>query len=496
MSAMDMGLGVVDAAEAPVTDSSAVDTSTVDTTDVTTDNTDSSTQVDGVDNTESTEGQETETHKADGTERTPEERAQWTADQQSKNANPTPQSIRQALKSLKESNPDNPAISKAVKELHGSFERWNATKTLIGGNGSPNILKDFLGEVGVPTLVEAREAFANTAIFREAVAASDALLYGADKTLCQNVLDDMKSANAEANYPKVVGNFLDHLKNVNEAGYYEQMKPHLLSAYDAVGLADVTNQLWNALNANDTEVAKGLVKSIARHYNELRNETSETAKISKERQAWESEKSEAAKSESAKATVAWENSVATEADQYNNTALGKEFATYLRQPFFKDFPRESKIALGNQIKANLYATLKADKAYQAQMTSLWKVGNNPVNNKKIQDYHKSRLDSVAKAVVDKTIAQYYPAWAKGGSAAGRVAAVAQKKEMNAKISAQSVTSGKPVYVASKPANLVREPITVAGREFSAEDLRTLLVAGKGYVKTGDGKGYRYISWRK
>jgi hypothetical protein len=71
-----------------------------------------------------------------------------------------------------------------------------------------------------------------------------------------------------------------------------------------------------------------------------------------------------------------------------------------------------------------------------------------------------------------------------------------KKDTAAAEATKSVASGKPIYVAARPENLVREPIKVGSKEYSASDLVTLQIMGRGFVKTPDGKGFKFITWRK
>ena len=79
----------------------------------------------------------------------------------------------------------------------------------------------------------------------------------------------------------------------------------------------------------------------------------------------------------------------------------------------------------------------------------------------------------------------YPDHAKGGSAAGRVAAANQKKEAVVKADAAAVSTGQPQYVAVKPKNLNRE----------MDPKQLLEIAGKGYIPNGKG-GWRLVTWRK
>jgi hypothetical protein len=163
-------------------------------------------------------------------------------------------------------------------------------------------------------------------------------------------------------------------------------------------------------------------------------------------------------------------------------------------PFFKDFPRETKVDLGNGIKDRLYSTLKADKAYQIQMKALW--GAKSPDKAKIVAYHQTTLKNIAEDIVRTTIQNRYPGYAKGGSAAGKAAAAVVKKETAVKAATQSVATGKPIYVASRPTNLVREPIKVNGKDYSSSDLQTLQILGRGFVKTTDGKSVKFVTWRR
>jgi hypothetical protein len=243
-----------------------------------------------------------------------------------------------------------------------------------------------------------------------------------------------------------------------------------------------------------------LVKSITDWYTDLDKdakartatpaETPERKKFLAEKAAFEKTKTDAATEDRKK----FESGVAEECDKHNNRSLGKVLGGFLKMPFFKDFPYETKVDLGNGIKDRLYAALKADKAYQTQMNAMWK-SKNPDRAKMLQ-YHQAKVDSIATDIVTKTIQNRYPGYAKGGSAAGKAAAAVVKKETATKAAVQSVATGKPIYVASRPENLVREAIKVGGKDYSASDLITLQIMGRGFVKSGDGKSFKFITWRK
>jgi hypothetical protein len=135
--------------------------------------------------------------------------------------------------------------------------------------------------------------------------------------------------------------------------------------------------------------------------------------------------------------------------------------------------------LGNTIKSELYATLKADQAYQLQMKSMW--GAKTPDRAKIEEYHKARVASVARDLVRDVVQKMYPSYASGGAAAGRVAAAAEKKAAVAKVDSTSVATGKPIYVAQKPKDLDR----------TRKDSTLLEITGKGYLPNG-----KFVTWRK
>jgi hypothetical protein len=164
--------------------------------------------------------------------------------------------------------------------------------------------------------------------------------------------------------------------------------------------------------------------------------------------------------------------------------------------YFKEFPRETKVDIGNGIKERLYATLKADRGYQRQMDTFWKKPYTPALKAEVAAFHNATLDRIANDVVTKTIQTKYPGYAKGGSAAGRVAAANVKKTTDTAVSKQSVATGKPVYVATRPTNLVRDEIKIGERTYSSSELVMMQIAGRGFVKSTDGKSFRLVTWRK
>ena len=176
------------------------------------------------------------------------------------------------------------------------------------------------------------------------------------------------------------------MKATDETAYYEAFKPHFFDGLKASNVGAFVTQFNAALAAKDATgaskpdmdtIAK-LVGAITGWYGDLEKEaknkttapvdTPERKKFLTEKAAFEKTRTE----DNQRKQQEFENSVATEADHKNNIILGKVLGGFLKMPFFKDFPYETKVDLGNGIKERLYAALKADKAYQIQMDAMWK----------------------------------------------------------------------------------------------------------------------------
>ena len=481
---------------------------TADTTTTTDDSTvveDSEAEVPVEGSEEDTTGKETETLNADGTEKTEEEKAAFKIAAEEKAASTkvtdaTPANVRTALKAMRDADPKNAGV---VKELHGAFERWTAAKAIFPkGVAEMQQAKAFIDTVGGP------EGYEKMQQAIDSVTATDELLYAADPKLWDNVIEDLKASGHPEAMGALAPSFLAKLKTNDADAYYNTTIPVVADAMKEVHMDTFVNQFNSALTEKNDKgevvpnISKitSLVKSITDWYTDLDKdaksrtttpvETPERKKFLAEKAAFEKTRTDSEKADRTK----FETSVAEDCDKHNNRSLGKVLGGFLRMPFFKDFPYETKVDLGNGIKDRLYAALKSDSAYQTQMNAMWKQ-KNPDRAKMLQ-YHQAKVDSIATDIVTKTVQNRYPGYAKGGSAAGKAAAAATKKVTSDKAATQSVATGKPIYVASRPENLVREPIKVGGKEYSASDLVTLQITGRGFVKTGDGKGFKFITWRK
>ena len=468
------------ATETPVVDAgAAVNTETPATK--TSEDTSEVTLAEGGKKVESVEKKETkQQYNQDGS---PKEAAPEVKDEDLPGTEKTPQEIRSLLKSLRDADPKNLA---AVKQLHGAFERWEAAKAIYpGGVNEMRQAKEFVDLVGGH---EGLEKLQSTVTAAEA---SDGQLYEGNPELVQNIVEDLKANNKLDALGKLAPAFFDAVKANDEDGYYKAFAPHFLEGLQTVNMPGAINGIVKALADPDPAKAVAAAKDIAsglkKWYDDLETENKRAKEnvVSPERKKLDEDRAAFLKQQEeykTNQTNEFKNNVAKACESVNNKTLGSELAPFLRMPFFKGFGRENLIPLGNTIKNNLYATLKADNAYQAQMKGMW--GAKTPDRAKIEEYHKARVASIAKDIVRDTVQKMYPGYAKGGAAAGRVAAAEEKKAATVKVEEKAVATGKPIYVAEKP--------KWDAIDWDKDPKQILYITGKAYLKNGG----KLVTWRK
>lgn len=401
----------------------------------------------------------------------------------------TPDNIRKTLKAIKDADPNNAA---AVKVLHGSYERWEAAKKVFPkGVAEMRAAKDFMNLVG------GQEGYEQLNTTLEAVRASDQKLYNGDPSLLEDIYEDLKSEGKLDAFGKLLSPFIDKVKASDSEAFYKAFEPHFLAGIEEVNLNGALAGLVKVLTlpegAKPEDITAALTKAqkIAgdahNWYKGLKTQQEsaknarpdpERIKLDEDRKKFNEEQEKFKTNQ----TKQFQDSVGKECETYNNQSLGSQLKDYLKMPFFKGFPRETLMDLGNGIKQHLYATLKADKIYQGQMKAMW--GAKSPDKTKIVEYHNAKLDSIAADVVRQTVQKRYPGYAKGGAAAGRVAAANAKKETAKKVDAAAVATGKPVYVAQKPA---WESI-----DWDKDPKQMLYITGKAYLRGSN----KFVTWRK
>ena len=401
----------------------------------------------------------------------------------------TPQDIRNLLRTMRDADPKNVA---AVKQLHGAYERWEAAKAIYpGGVNEMKQAKEFLDLVG------GHEGYEKSQGTVAAAEASDAKLYEGNPELIQNIVDDLKSTGHMDALGKLATPFLDALKTNDEKGYYTAFAPHFFAGLEEVNIPGVIGGLEKAMAETDPTRALAAAKEVIDGFSawykrlETNNKTAKENIVSPERKQLDADRAAFLKTQEdfkTNQSTEFKNSIAKTCESSNNKLLGAELGPFLKMAFFLGYGKENLMPLGNTIKNNLYETLKADGAYQAQMKAMW--GSKNIDRAKIEEYHKARVQSIAKDIVRDTVQKMYPGYAKGGAAAGRVAAAAVKKDAVTKVDTAAAATGKPVYVAVKPNRdaLDMDHVDSHGRPDAVMEM----IGGRGFLK-GSGK---WVTWRK
>ena len=377
-----------------------------------------------------------------------------------------PAAIRSALKALRDSDPKNAPLA---RELNDAYGRYNAYKESFPTVASARDAKAFIDANGG---IEGLTALHETV---KSVGETDAMLYSGDPRVLDSIIEDMRKEGKIDAFSKLAGPYLDKLRGVDEKGYFNVLKPHFYQGLVDTGVPGVIGALAKALSGEkpDLETAKGLLSEFSNWLNGLRDsvERTDKSKLDPDRQAFEKERSDF---QTQKQTE-FKNGIASSADSYSNQALGKALAPFRKLPFIANLftNDKAKISLAREIKSSLLEELTADKTYQSQMQAFL-AGKSP-DKARIQQYHQSKVDTIAQRVVKQVIETRYPDYAKK---------VAAQPKPGAKPAAAAPQSGQPEYVKSKP-----EWDSI---DWDKDPGKMLFVTGKAYLK-GSGK---FVYWGK
>lgn len=379
-----------------------------------------------------------------------------------------PAAIRSALKALRDSDPKNASIA---RELNNAYGRYNAYRDVFPKVADAQAARTLLDGVGGP------DGFASLQETVKSVNETDALLYAGDGKVISNLWDDFVKEGKQGNFGKLAAPFLDTLREKDDKAYFETMKPHFLQGLIDVNLPGVLGALSKALAGDtpDLASAKAVLDNMKQWYDGLRDsvETGAKAKLDPDRQAFERERTEYQTGKQKD----FQTGVATACEQTNNEALGKELKSYLKLPFFKGFSEDSLSDLANGLKGRLHAELQADKVYRSQMDAFWSAKS--PDKAKIQSYHASKVNSIARNIVKTLLNTRYPNYGKGSVAAG---AAASKKPVAAAQPVDPNAPVKPSFVPSKPADHLID--------WERDPDRMLFITGKAYLKGSS----KLVSW--
>lgn len=410
----------------------------------------------------------------DGTPKTEEQKTADKADAK------LPQDVRQALKSLRDADPKNAGV---VKALHNAYERWRAVTSdlgIKGGFAEIKGMRDTLQSAG------GREGIQQLQSTVDSIHETDQLLYSASespenaKALVSNVVEDLKSEGKLDSLHAITPHLLSAIESHSPEQYAKVALPIVGKALTESGAVDALNECWRALKSGDTETAQKVLRGLGSWYKHVlengdkaKNEPidRERAELAKEKEGWARERAQAAKTEIGKA-----------AQSSTNEILGGSLKHFLKMPYFKGFSRAGLVPIAAEIQNRVWGAMKADANLQRNYKSLWSAKS--PDKGKIVELTQAFVKGVSDRITRQVVQDLHPNHAKGGSAAGRIAAANAKKEASAKADAAAVASGKPIYVPQKPK---WEAI-----DWDKDPKQLLYISGKAYLK-GTGK---LVTWRR
>ena len=378
-------------------------------------------------------------------------------------ARTNPQAIRNALKSLRDSSPEHAPVA---RELNNIVGRYGAYKAEFPTVASAREAKAQLEAVG------GLEGLASLQSTIKSVNETDAGLYAGDPRVLDSLIEDMKSAGKLESFGKLAGPYLDKLKGLDEKAYYETMKPHFYQGLVEVGLPNALKALAKVLSGEkpDLNTAKSILEEVTDWFGNLENTVkgADKDKLAPERQAFERERTEYQTQKQRD----FESSVSTSCDSASNRELGTTLKGYLKSPFFKGFSRESLQDLAGGIKQRLLSELTADKNYQAQMDAFFSVQN--PDKAKIEQYHASKVKTMANRIVKSVIETRYPNYLKVGAKAKLTVA------KPGTVTPTPTAGRRPEYVSAKPPSESIDWKKTTDLEF---------IAGRAYLTNG-----KYVGW--
>lgn len=367
----------------------------------------------------------------EGTDKTPAE------GEQRVDARTNPDAIRKALKTLRDSSPENAPIARRLNDIVGRYDAMTKIFPKVADAKQAKFLLDSIGGgEGLSTLQNTIRSVNET----------DALLYAGDGKVLKTVIEDMKAAGHPEAFGKLAAPFLENLREHDEKAYYSALRPHFFQGVVDSGLPDVLDGLEAALGAQvdgkpspNLETVKALVSEMRKWFSGLDKSVKSTKnpELDSERQSLAKERSDF-QSEKHKA---FQGEVNGEWNRANNQVLGEALKPYLKLPFAKNWTDATKVSVAREITSTLLSELTADKAYQSQMDALWSEAK--PDKARILAYHKSKLDLIGKRIVQDVLDARYPGFSsvKGAPA---------KPTAGTKQVAAAQPSGKPIFQTSKP----------------------------------------------
>lgn len=316
-----------------------------------------------------------------------------------------PDAIRKALKAWRDTSPESAEIARKLNYIVGHEQGYvKEFPTVQEARQAKFILNSVGGPEGIAQLQSTIKSINET----------DQLLYNGDPKVLDNILEDMKREGKLDAFGKLASPFLDKLKATDQKVYVSTLRPHLHAQLVEANLPSVISAMEEALYmkgedgkpAPDLKTIAAAIAEQRKWFNWLDQEVKAAGKkdpeLESRREAFEKERSDFQSQQ----TKAFQNEVNTDWNRINNVELGTALKPYLKLPFAKNWTDATKKSVANEIMSTFLADLKADKAYQSRMDSLWSEAK--PDKAKIIELHEGKTKLIASRVVKDVLDARYP----------------------------------------------------------------------------------------
>jgi hypothetical protein len=381
--------------------------------------------------------------------------AEDTADQDVEEAGAPAQekAIKEALRALKETNPQ---AAKALNEAF--FQRKEFLKEFPDGLASVRQLKATVDAIGGP------DGLAN-------LQSRSTLLDQIDSEIAEGnpaVLDSIMKDSPDG-FKRLVPEIINRLQSLDAKSYGDALRPHFVSTLEAAGLDEVIEGVDQALKAGDGPGIQKIITNLYRWYAGLKQQVQKTSSVDPERQKFEQERTKF----SAERESTYRQDIGKQAQSFMAGEMQKALAPFLKG---KNLSADARSDLDSGVNAEINKLLLADATYQQNMKGLLKSKNRDVQ--KITNYINAKLvDTVPKAARAVWQRRYGSVPVKAAPAANGKAVA---NPLGGKIGGNAV-----------PVKLLKPPATTE-LDLTKDPQMLLFLTGKGYLKSSG----KLVSWEK
>jgi hypothetical protein len=381
-------------------------------------------------------------------------------------ARTNPDAIRKALKSWRDSSPENAPVARQLNDIVGRESAYRQVFPKVADAKQAKFILDSVG--GGDGLTELQNTI-------KSVNETDSLLHAGDPRVVKNLYEDMKAVGKADSFGKLASPFLEQLQEVDPKAYKAAVRPHGLEYVVQSGFPNVVEGLESALatvvDGKPTPDIK-LIESIAASMRKWLTteqqavEGGKKAAIDPDRQAFEKEKSEFQSAQQ----KAFQNEVHGDWNRINDKILGAALRPYLKMNFAKGWKEGTLRSVAGEIMGTALRELTADKAYQSQMDAYW--SESKPDKSKIIKYHEDKMKLIGERIVQDVIETRYPGYRSMGGPAPA------KKPAAAVTPATQSGPAKPIFQSTKPK--MDDPNV----DWDRDPDRMLYISGRFYDKKG------------